>query len=164
MSSDAGSALSAKARETKKVRGEDQTRLPAQEEVAFTNASGPIYGETGVTLRYRAIDLYGLRFKIDLSFKQALRVVGTFAYHFWMAAMTPARRKSGNQHLPRLRIWFGDLSAPECVPYDPEWHPPNWSPPSRSAIPFLNVSRMTITSQILRNSCLRESTCKELRA
>lgn len=45
------------------------------------------------------IKIYGLRFKIELSFKQALRVVGTFAYHFWMAAMTPIGRKSGNQHL-----------------------------------------------------------------
>jgi hypothetical protein len=45
------------------------------------------------------VELYGLRFKIEVSFKQALRVVGTFAYHFWMAAMTPIRRISGNQHL-----------------------------------------------------------------
>jgi hypothetical protein len=45
------------------------------------------------------IEIYGLRFKIEVSFKQALHVVGTFAYHFWMAAMTPIRRKSGNQYL-----------------------------------------------------------------
>ena len=45
------------------------------------------------------IEIYGLRFKIEVSFKQALRVIGTFAYHFWMAAMTPIRRKSGNQYL-----------------------------------------------------------------
>jgi len=44
------------------------------------------------------IELYGLRFKIELSFKQALRVIGSFAYHFWMAAMTPIKRKSGNQY------------------------------------------------------------------
>ena len=47
------------------------------------------------------IRIYGLRFKIELSFKQALRVIGTYAYHFWMAAMTPLPRKSGNQHLHR---------------------------------------------------------------
>lgn len=47
------------------------------------------------------IRLYGLRFKIELSFKQALRILGTYAYHFWMAAMTPLRRKSGNQYLHR---------------------------------------------------------------
>ena len=45
------------------------------------------------------IRIYGLRFKIELSFKQALRVVGAYAYHFWMADMTPLRRVSGNQHL-----------------------------------------------------------------
>jgi hypothetical protein len=43
--------------------------------------------------------IYGLRFKIEVSFKQALRVLGTYAYHFWMAAMTPLRRVSGNQYL-----------------------------------------------------------------
>jgi hypothetical protein len=45
------------------------------------------------------ITIYGLRFKIEVSFKQALRVVGAYAYHFWMEAMTPIRRKSGNQYL-----------------------------------------------------------------
>jgi len=45
------------------------------------------------------IRIYGLRFKIEVSFKQALRVIGTYAYHFWMADMTPLRRVSGNQYL-----------------------------------------------------------------
>jgi hypothetical protein len=45
------------------------------------------------------IRLYGLRFKIEVSFKQSLRVIGTYAYHFWMAAMTPLRRVTGNQYL-----------------------------------------------------------------
>jgi hypothetical protein len=47
------------------------------------------------------IKLYGLRFKIEVSFKQALHVVGTYTYRFWMAAMTPLRRVSGNQYLHR---------------------------------------------------------------
>jgi hypothetical protein len=45
------------------------------------------------------IRIYGLRFKIEVSFKQSLRVIGAYAYHFWMAAMTPLRRVSGNQYL-----------------------------------------------------------------
>lgn len=101
-------------------------------------APSPVYGEKGVTLRFRTADLlwrpvgilvrfvavlhpqrgtillmctdltlpaldiiriYGLRFKIEVSFKQAIHVIGAYAYHFWMAAMTPLRRVSGNQYL-----------------------------------------------------------------
>jgi len=47
------------------------------------------------------IRIYGLRFKIEVSFKQSLRVIGTYAYHFWMAAMKPLPRVSGNQYLHR---------------------------------------------------------------
>jgi len=47
------------------------------------------------------IRLYGLRFKIEHGFKQAVRVVGTFTYHFWMKKMKPLRRRNGNQHLHR---------------------------------------------------------------
>jgi len=47
------------------------------------------------------IRIYGLRFKIEVTFKQALHVIGTYAYHFWMAAMKPLPRISGNQHLHR---------------------------------------------------------------
>lgn len=45
------------------------------------------------------IRLYGLRYKIELSFKNALRVLGTYAYHFWMKSMTRIERCSGNQYL-----------------------------------------------------------------
>jgi len=45
------------------------------------------------------IALYGVRFKIEVSFKQAVHTVGTYSYHFWMMAMTPVPRRSGNQHL-----------------------------------------------------------------
>ena len=41
------------------------------------------------------------RFKIEVSFKQALHTLGTYAYHFWLKAMPPRRRRSGNQYLHR---------------------------------------------------------------
>lgn len=47
------------------------------------------------------IKLYGIRFKIEVSFKQALRVLGAWTYHFWMRSMKPIRRRSGNQYLHR---------------------------------------------------------------
>ncbi|MFT5192678.1 MAG: hypothetical protein ACI957_005736, partial [Verrucomicrobiales bacterium] len=41
--------------------------------------------------------LYSLRFKIELTFKQAVHSVGSFGYHFWMAEMKPIKRRNGNQ-------------------------------------------------------------------
>ncbi len=49
------------------------------------------------------IRLYGLRFKIELGFKQAAQVLGTFDYHFWMKDMKSLKRRNGNQHLHRER-------------------------------------------------------------
>ena len=110
------------------------------DEASFTSAPSPVYGEKGVTLQYRVIDLvwrpvgllvrfvlvmhptrgrkillatdlslsglqiielYGVRFKIEVSFKQAIYTLGTYAYHFWMSDMTPRSRRSGNQYLHR---------------------------------------------------------------
>jgi hypothetical protein len=47
------------------------------------------------------IALYGLRFKIEVSFKQAVRTIGSYAYHFWMKTMIPIRKASGDQYLHR---------------------------------------------------------------
>ena len=47
------------------------------------------------------IKIYGLRFKIEHAFKQAVHVVGGFSYHFWMKKMTPLKRRSGNQYMHR---------------------------------------------------------------
>ena len=52
------------------------------------------------------IRLYGLRFKIEHSFKQAVHLIGSFAYHFWMSDMKPLRRLNGNQHLHRESLEY----------------------------------------------------------
>ncbi len=54
------------------------------------------------------IRLYGYRFKIELTFKQSLHVVGAFLYHFWMAKMTPRKRNCGNQYLHRKAKSYRD--------------------------------------------------------
>ena len=48
------------------------------------------------------LQLYGYRFKIELGFRQAVHVIGAYAYHFWMAEMKPLRRGGGNQYLHRM--------------------------------------------------------------
>jgi hypothetical protein len=119
-------------------------------------APSPVYGEQGVTLRFRVADLlwrpvgilvrfvvvlhpqrgtillmctdltlapldiigiYGLRFKIEVSFKQALRVIGAYAYHFWMAAMTPLRRVTGNQYLHHKSDEYRDAVRRKIAAY-----------------------------------------------
>lgn len=105
----------------------------------FKTAPSPVYGESGVEIRYHAVNLlwrpvgrlvrfvlvehptrgrmillcsdvdldpitiialYGYRFKIEVSFKQALHTLGSYAYHFWMADMTSiSRKRSGDQYL-----------------------------------------------------------------
>jgi len=47
------------------------------------------------------IRLYGLRFKIEYCFKQAVHRIGTFAYRFWMQDMKPLARRSGDQYMHR---------------------------------------------------------------
>lgn len=52
------------------------------------------------------VRLYGLRFKIEHSFKQAVRLIGSFSYHFWMSNMKPLRWHNGNQHLHRESLKY----------------------------------------------------------
>jgi len=47
------------------------------------------------------IRIYGYRFKIEVSFKQAIHTLGTYAYHFWMKDMPRTRKGCGNQYLHR---------------------------------------------------------------
>lgn len=43
--------------------------------------------------------IYGLRFKIEVLFKQAVHQVGVFLYRFWLKIMKPKVRGSGDQNL-----------------------------------------------------------------
>jgi len=45
------------------------------------------------------ISLYGYRFKIEVGFRQAVQVMGTYFYHFWMKTMTPRKRGSATQDI-----------------------------------------------------------------
>ena len=40
------------------------------------------------------------------TFKQAVRRIGAFTYHFWMSDMKPLRRNNGNQHLHRASLKY----------------------------------------------------------
>jgi hypothetical protein len=48
---------------------------------------------------YDVIMLYSYRFKIEAGFRQAIHVIGTYTYHFWMKGLTPIRRREKNQYL-----------------------------------------------------------------
>ena len=54
------------------------------------------------------IRFYSYRFKIELTFKQSLHVLGAFLYHFWLGCMTPLKRNSGNQYLHRKTDKYRD--------------------------------------------------------
>ena len=80
---------------------------PAGRLVRFVAVSHPARGScllmcTDTSLSaVEIIRLYSLRFKIEHGFKQAVHLIGSFSYHFWMREMTPLRRGDGNQHLHR---------------------------------------------------------------
>jgi hypothetical protein len=54
------------------------------------------------------ISIYGLRFKIEHMFRQAVRLIGSFFYHFWIMDMKPLRYRNGNQYLHRESDHYRD--------------------------------------------------------
>jgi hypothetical protein len=80
---------------------------PAGRLVRFVVVRHPLRGTifllaTDLTLEpMEIILLYGYRFKIELGFPQAVHIVGSYAYHFWMATIKPRRRGQGDQYLHR---------------------------------------------------------------
>lgn len=47
----------------------------------------------------KIIRLYSVRFKIEVSFKQAIHTLGTYSYRFWLKIMKPRPKRSGNQYV-----------------------------------------------------------------
>ena len=63
------------------------------------------------------IRLYGLRFKIELSFKQAVRTLGAYGYHFWMRSMDKIGSRSGDQYLHRKTDQYRDAIRRKLAAY-----------------------------------------------
>ena len=88
---------------------------PARRLVRFVAVTHPSRGRcllmcTDLTLSAAdIIRLYGLRFKIEHTFKQAVNQIGTLAYHFWMQKMKPLKRRNGNQYMHREPLEYRDL-------------------------------------------------------
>ena len=80
---------------------------PVAQPVQFVLVRHPLRGRIVLMttdLRMDPIDvirLYGLRFKIETGFRQALHGLGTYAYHFWMSDMPKRRRGQGDQDIRR---------------------------------------------------------------
>ena len=88
-----------------RVRTVDLLWNAAARPVRFVLVEHPVRGRLvlmSTDLSLEPIDIiraYGLRFKIELCFKQAAHRVGSYGYHFWMADMKPIKRRGANQYL-----------------------------------------------------------------
>jgi hypothetical protein len=88
-----------------RYRSEDLLWRPVGRLVRFVWIDHPLRGRlllmtTDLELEpLQVLVLYSYRFRIEVSFRQALRTLGTYAYRFWMMAMTPRRRGAGDQYL-----------------------------------------------------------------
>jgi hypothetical protein len=78
---------------------------PVGQMVRFVLVNHPTRGRMMLMTTLTSLDpldiirIYGYRFKIEVSFKQAIHTLGTYAYHFWMKDMPRTRKGCGNQYL-----------------------------------------------------------------
>jgi hypothetical protein len=61
--------------------------------------------------------LYSYRFKIETGFRQAIYVLGSYAYHFWMRDMIPIARRSKDQDLQDKSIQYQQAVARKLKAY-----------------------------------------------
>ena len=77
--------------------------------VVHPTRGSAIFMSTDLTLNpTEIVKIYSLRFKIEVSFKQSLRGIGVFSYHFWMRAMDRIKKCSGDQYLHRKSEKYRD--------------------------------------------------------
>jgi len=63
------------------------------------------------------IRIYGLRFKIEVSFKQALHTLAAYGYHFWMKDMKPIKWGDGDQRLNNATTHYKEAVARKLAAY-----------------------------------------------
>ena len=61
---------------------------------------------------------YSWRFKIEVCFRQAVHVLGTFAYHFWMKMMKRIKKRSGDQYLHRTSDRYRSRVRQKLMAYE----------------------------------------------
>lgn len=88
-----------------RYRVEDLLWRPIGRKVRFVWVMHPTRGKVILMGTDHSIDpltllqTYGYRFKIEVGFRAAMQDLGTYAYHFWMKALKPIRRREGKQYL-----------------------------------------------------------------
>ena len=106
-----------------KYRCVDLLWRPVGDIVRFVLVKHPTRGMLILLCTDRNIDplnvirIYGLRFKIEVSFKQALHSLAAYSYHFWMMDMKPIKRGDGDQRLNKATTHYKEAVARKLAAY-----------------------------------------------